>query len=410
MYRVHKLRSRLTQWTWPLVSAPAKWETQEDHASTKVQSSVDSVLPQTTYSRPSHLHTKCYSTQLQLVRTGYQRYNVGRKCVIALLRNMFVASTMPRLRYEKLCQYLHCLELFVSGLVERRPASRRGFHDRCYPPTALHMLGGQWNVKLRTCRRRWRLVNGLFDNRIQQLREKFGWWAMMRDSGHTVTWHCDEQRQASRGHPGRETFAWMASWNCGGIAQHYANCASSRGVATGAMLLSACLRASVICLYWLPWIVCRFSCGRSVACSWTWCVGVLCETGPLGDKWTCWPGGTSGRCIIVLRDVVDSYLFRMHTFHVTSHCIIGPTGSSMNKHTYCSVVENEDACEKLAKVRPLITLCDRQFKACYTPKENVSDDEVMIRFDGLLGWKQYMPKKPVKWGMKIWSLCDSETG
>ena len=33
------------------------------------------------------------------------------------------------------------------------------------------------------------------------------------------------------------------------------------------------------------------------------------------------------------RDVVDSYLSRMHTFHDTSHCIIGPTGS-MNKHTY----------------------------------------------------------------------------
>ena len=71
-----------------------------------------------------------------------------------------------------------------------------------------------------------------------------------------------------------------------------------------------------------------------LASSWTWCVGVLCETGPLGDKRTCWPGGTSGRCMIVLRDVVDSYLFRMHTFHVTSHCIIGPTGSSMNKHQH----------------------------------------------------------------------------
>ena len=45
------------------------------------------------------------------------------------------------------------------------------------------------------------------------------------------------------------------------------------------------------------------------------------------------PGGTAGHCIIVLRDVVDSYLFRMHTFHDTSHCIIGPTGY-MNKHTY----------------------------------------------------------------------------
>ena len=50
------------------------------------------------------------------------------------------------------------------------------------------------------------------------------------------------------------------------------------------------------------------------------------------------PGGTAGRCIIVLRDVVDSYLFRMHTFHVTSHCIIGPTGSSMNKHTFAEAL------------------------------------------------------------------------
>ena len=41
----------------------------------------------------------------------------------------------------------------------------------------------------------------------------------------------------------------MASWNCGGIAQHDTHCASSRGVATEAMLLSdcVCVRASVIC-------------------------------------------------------------------------------------------------------------------------------------------------------------------
>ena len=38
----------------------------------------------------SHLHTRCYSTQLQLVRTGYQNYNVGRKCVIALFNSELV--------------------------------------------------------------------------------------------------------------------------------------------------------------------------------------------------------------------------------------------------------------------------------------------------------------------------------
>ena len=80
------------------------------------------------------------------------------------------------------------------------------------------------------------------------------------------------------------------------------------------------------------------------------------------------------------------------------------------QYLHCSVVENEDGGDRLAKVRPLITLCDRQFKACYIPNQNVSVDEAMIRFDGRLGWKQYMPKKPVKLGMKIWCLCDSETG
>ena len=29
-------------------------------------------------------------------------------CADPVLRNMFIASTMPRLRYETLCQYLHC--------------------------------------------------------------------------------------------------------------------------------------------------------------------------------------------------------------------------------------------------------------------------------------------------------------
>ena len=34
----------------------------------------------------------------------------------------------------------------------------------------------------------------------------------------------------------------------------------------------------------------------------------------------------------------------------------------------------------------------------------------MIKFDGMLLWKQYMPKKPVRWGIKIWCLCDSLKG
>jgi hypothetical protein len=34
----------------------------------------------------------------------------------------------------------------------------------------------------------------------------------------------------------------------------------------------------------------------------------------------------------------------------------------------------------------------------------------MVKYDGRLVWKQYMQKKPIKWGIKIWCLCDPHTG
>ena len=80
------------------------------------------------------------------------------------------------------------------------------------------------------------------------------------------------------------------------------------------------------------------------------------------------------------------------------------------QYMHCSVPQREDRADKLAKVRPIITLCERQFKAHFHPSCNVSIDEAMIRYDGRLSWKQYIPKKPVKWGFKLWCLCDSATG
>jgi hypothetical protein len=37
----------------------------------------------------------------------------------------------------------------------------------------------------------------------------------------------------------------------------------------------------------------------------------------------------------------------------------------------------------------------------FTPHKDLSVDEAMIAFNGRLAWKQYMPKKPVKWGIKL---------
>ena len=82
----------------------------------------------------------------------------------------------------------------------------------------------------------------------------------------------------------------------------------------------------------------------------------------------------------------------------------------LSQYIHCSTAADEDAGNKLAKVRPLITLCETNFRLCFCPSQNLSVDEAMIQFDRRLSWKQYMPKKPVKWGLKLWCLCDSDTG
>ena len=34
----------------------------------------------------------------------------------------------------------------------------------------------------------------------------------------------------------------------------------------------------------------------------------------------------------------------------------------------------------------------------------------MIKFKGRLAFRQYMPAKPMKWGIKVWAMCESKTG
>jgi hypothetical protein len=43
----------------------------------------------------------------------------------------------------------------------------------------------------------------------------------------------------------------------------------------------------------------------------------------------------------------------------------------------------------------------------YNPGTNVTVDEQLVGFRGRCPFKQYIPKKPAKYGVKIWTLCDS---
>ena len=66
--------------------------------------------------------------------------------------------------------------------------------------------------------------------------------------------------------------------------------------------------------------------------------------------------------------------------------------------------------DPMHKVRPLIDLINARSSAIYKPKQCLSIDEGMIKFKGRHHAKMYMPKKPIKWGFKLWILAEPGTG
>ena len=66
--------------------------------------------------------------------------------------------------------------------------------------------------------------------------------------------------------------------------------------------------------------------------------------------------------------------------------------------------------DALFKVRLLINHMKSKFRDCFSPSCQMAVDESMIGFDGRLSFKQYLPHKPTKWGIKVWEIADCNTG
>ena len=66
--------------------------------------------------------------------------------------------------------------------------------------------------------------------------------------------------------------------------------------------------------------------------------------------------------------------------------------------------------DRLWKVRPIINMVSETFLNNYNPHMQNAVDEAMIPFKGRSSLKQYMPKKPVKRGFKVWVRADSLNG
>ena len=81
---------------------------------------------------------------------------------------------------------------------------------------------------------------------------------------------------------------------------------------------------------------------------------------------------------------------------------------ALNRYFHISDQRQENKTDKFTKIRTLISK-QNAFENVYVPGKNISIDEGLIKFNGRLSFKQYMPKKPNKFGIKVWMLADSET-
>jgi Transposase IS4 len=67
------------------------------------------------------------------------------------------------------------------------------------------------------------------------------------------------------------------------------------------------------------------------------------------------------------------------------------------------------AIDKLAAIRDVWLMFVVQLKKFYTPSTDLTVDEQLVPFRGKCPFRQYIPSKPAKYGVKIWWCCDGIT-
>ena len=60
---------------------------------------------------------------------------------------------------------------------------------------------------------------------------------------------------------------------------------------------------------------------------------------------------------------------------------------------------------KLSKVKDLIEISNNLFSKYYTPGPDIVIGESMLPFKGRLSWKQFIPSKRTRYGIKLFRLC-----
>lgn len=92
-------------------------------------------------------------------------------------------------------------------------------------------------------------------------------------------------------------------------------------------------------------------------------------------------------------------------------------GQTMSRDRYIHILRNlhfhdneEIVSHPLVKIKPVIEHVQSKFSAALTPGKNVCIDESLLLWKGRLRFKQYIPLKRNRFGIKLFMIVDCETG
>jgi len=74
--------------------------------------------------------------------------------------------------------------------------------------------------------------------------------------------------------------------------------------------------------------------------------------------------------------------------------------------------DNRNPCpgNRLVKIGTVVETLRKKFKSIFIPHQNLCIDESIVEWKGRLTFKQYIPSKRHRFGIKLFVLCDCKSG
>ena len=129
--------------------------------------------------------------------------------------------------------------------------------------------------------------------------------------------------------------------------------------------------------------------------------GILLVRGAYGLRCATlfWEGQPYGLSVPFIRNTMprDVFLQMRRFIHFVDNDSLPATGD-LNWHP-------------LQKIQPFLLIFQERMQRAWVLGEKIAIDESMIKYCGrAISWVQYMPRKPIKHGIKVFALCCSKTG